>query len=331
MTISAISSINLADLGPLRVSEPWLGRRLRVHQAWYRAAVLNLPDYGVTRPPHERPLGSILSPAAVAARLNFLSDEAHALFETRHAAGWGIDPVRTRAYMTSSQALTLNILGPLISRPAWFIASLNAVRLDAPVIKSIDAARIEYAIGLAPDGLGDRTTADAVLDVTTVAGPSMIVIETKLGDRFNSRSIKLGDGYAAAAHLWRRGVVDADSASNQLARVHALGTWLAARCSHTENAIAELLLLRHSIDSKAEAIARDYRQELRDPNLFHEVPLQTLFSAMARTADSSNERDLAIALDLRYSSLASSERVWQEFLGTFPRAGGSRLARHDNG
>lgn len=320
MKFPTVPDVALSELGPLRTAEPAFGRRLRVHQAWYRVAILGVHNFGATKPPHCRKLGSILPQNAADAGMNFISSDAEALFADRHASGWGIDPVRSRAYMTSSQTLTLNVLGPLAARKEWLAATLNVVRSNGPEIETIHQVHIEHAIGRGPDGFGDQTHADAIVVAEGVNGPIVIAIETKYSDRFNSRSIEVGDRYQGVSSLWRQRGVAANSSSNQLARVHALGAKVGIQSRPNERLTAELLLLRHGTDEGAGVIAEGYRRKLNDPNLLHDISLQRLFAAMRETSGTDKETNLSRELDLRYSSLEASDMVWNEFSASSSRA-----------
>lgn len=80
------------DLGPQNPGDGPLIRRVRLHQSWYRAAVLGLSRWGSTRGRSAKELGSVLTDGDVAAGLNFGSPSAFRLYKTRHSEGWGIDP-----------------------------------------------------------------------------------------------------------------------------------------------------------------------------------------------------------------------------------------------
>lgn len=92
-------------------------RRTRFHQSWYRAHALGLRRWGAAPGPRGGPLGSVLHEEDAATGANFTSDSAKRLFLNRHSEGWGVDSTRCLRLLTSSQALTFNLFGPLVEDP----------------------------------------------------------------------------------------------------------------------------------------------------------------------------------------------------------------------
>ncbi len=311
------ASTRLEHLGPIRVSEPWFSRRVRLHQAWYRYAVLGLEGYGTTRPPHERPLGSILPVAASSQGLNLHSAASRTLFDQRRAEGWGIDPVRTQAYLTSSQALTLNLFAPLVASPTWMLATLNAVLPAGSPLTSIDTVDVEYFSRYPSEALGDRTTIDVVVHARRGARPVVIAIETKLGDRFNSRQVNVGHAYERVSDLWRSPDTPRERLTSQLARVHALAEHM-SRSNYSGAEPSQLLLLHHGDDPSVRAVFDAYSSAVVESATVRAQSLAQLLDAMDLTAPSGSEKELLETLRLRYVDLAPSEPVWSEFLETFP-------------
>lgn len=311
------NEVRLADLGPLRVSEPSFSRRIRVHQAWYRLAILGVADHGMTRPPRERPLGSILPDDASSGRMNFHSPASSMLFDRRRSEGWGIDPVRTLAYLTSSQAMTLNVIGPLVASPQWLCAVLNVVLPAQAPLTSIESVSVEYFSPNPSRALGDRTTIDVLIHALRGEIPVVIAIETKLGDRFNSRRVTVGSAYAQVSHLWISSDTPSRHHTSQLARIHALAEYVTR---DTYGSVAEpshLLVLHHQDDPQVSAVATAYEVALADPSTFHSASLHRFLEAMRTTAPAEHD-SLIDSLQLRYATLVPSDEVWQEFLETFP-------------
>lgn len=309
--------VGLVDLGPLRVSEPWFSRRMRVHQAWYRASVLGVVGYGRTRPPNERPLGSILPDDAAAGGLNFHSAATSELFDERRSQGWGIDPVRTLAYLTSSQAMTLNVFGPLIASPRWMCAVLNEVLISPAPITSIEAVSVEYFSPNPSKALGDRTTVDVLIHAQCDSAPVMIAIETKLGDRFNSRRVSVSPAYAKVGHLWTSPDAPTRHDISQLARVHALAEHVACASYGSAADATRLLVLHHADDPRVGSHISDYRLAITNKSTLESASLSQFLAAMRATARSAAEQALVDSLWVRYASVAASDSVWREFLSTF--------------
>lgn len=298
------------------MSEPWFSRRIRVHQAWYRAAVLGLTAHGTTRPPHERPLGSILAPEDSRRGANFLSTASHQLFDRRRAEGWGVDPVRTLAYLTSSQAMTLNLIGPLANDPTWLSAVLSSMFPMSEALTSVESVSLEYFSRHPSQALGDRTTIDVLIRGRRKNVPVAVAVETKLGDRFNSRQVAVGDAYAEVDHLWVSPDVPRVQTTSQLARVHALAEHV-ARTEDVSAAPTLLLLVHHDDDPRVRAVAGSYGTVVAEPTTFRSATLSEFLLAMRATAPSASDALIADSLQLRYADLAASDPVWQQFLRTF--------------
>lgn len=317
-----METVTLADLGPVHLGEPRFSRRVRVHQAWYRAAVLGLAGYGATRPPGERPLGSILSDQDSRQRVNFLSDDSSICFDERRSKGWGIDPVRTLAYLTSSQALTLNLFAPLAAEPRWLAAVLSALAPSSPSLTSIDSVELEYFAPRPSEALGDRTTIDVLINARRGETPIVVAVETKLGDRFNSRRVATGSAYTQLHHLWHAPSIALQHETSQLARVHALAEHV-SRSRNGSTEPATLLLIHHDDDPNVSRTADAYAATVKRPESFIAVPLSEFLVAMRSGSEQASEGALVTALSLRYVEHARSEPVWQEFL----RAGSPKRAR----
>lgn len=293
------------DLGPQNPGDGPLLRRVRLHQSWYRAAVLGLPRWGSTRGRSARELGSVLTDDDAAAGLNFGSPSAFSLYETRHAEGWGIDP-RCSAYMTSSQALTVNLFGLLGQDDAWLLECVNTW-LGRSDLRRIESVGLEFAPARRSLHLNDQTRIDALVVAAGDSGTEVIAIEVKYADRFNSRLVDISTspyrGLAERAGLW------ADAARvlggrrvNQLARVHALAA--SYSLSLGISTPASLLVLSHETDASAADVVEEYRP-LVDGRLVHHTSLR---DACRSVVDAAPPRHGAAArdLDLRYGSEAGS-------------------------
>lgn len=202
--------------------------------------------------------------------MNFLSPEVFDLYSTRHAAGWGLDP-RCTAYMTSSQALTINLFGLLRQDEAWFLKCLNAWlgRTDLTAIQTLE---IEFAPARRSLHLGDQTRIDVLLVVKGGQSDEVIAVEVKYADRFNSRRVNIETPayreLADRTRLWKSpGLALADRRTNQLARIHALATSYAL--SLGIDAPTSMLLISHAMDDGAARIARAYTGHVAGRHVHH--------------------------------------------------------------
>lgn len=296
------------DLGPQNPGDGPLLRRVRLHQSWYRAAVLGLPSWGSTRGRSGRELGSVLADDDAAAGLNFGSPTVFGLYESRHAEGWGIDP-RCAAYMTSSQALTINLFGLLGQDDAWLLESLNAW-LGRSDLERVESVALEFAPSRRSLHLNDQTRIDVIIVAAGGRGTEIIAVEVKYADRFNSRVVDISTPpylrLAERAGLWADAAgVLGDRRFNQLARVHALAA--SHGLSLGVSAPASLLVFSHGMDASATEVVEGYRLLVDGPLVRH----ASLRDACRAVVDAAPPRHRAAArdLDLRYGSEAGSAGI----------------------
>lgn len=193
-------------------------------------------------------MGSILHPDDAAAGRNFTTPAAERLYLDRRRAGWGVDPVRCTGYLTSSQALTINLLAPLKEDPAWAARVLSGL-LDRE-ITAVSGLEIEYAPRRRSLHLGDMTRLDAWIRLETGSGPQGLALEIKYADRFSSRHLRVAENPRYRELARTTGLWDLDDERtrsrpvNQLLRCHALATHLWLDPSSAEAWLAEQLAER---------------------------------------------------------------------------------------
>lgn len=291
-------------LGPTTVpGDSPFARRLRFHQAWFRARVLGIADWGST--PAGRPVGSILSPESASAHLNFTSTAAFDAYALRRSQGWGVDPTRTLAHMTSSQTLMFNVFGPLVARNEWLGDVLTRV-LERAHPLTVERVEFEYSPRPLKSYLNDRTLLDVAMWATSAVGPELIVCEVKFTDRFSTRAVRFdlnpryddlvvsdGPWTSPLSSLTTRGL-------NQLTRVHALGSKIAA----VDDRRISLVVLHHPTDLGAPLAVTRYREHLRSPDDVSALSLSELLRAADR---GSVECHHVEALRTRYLNLALSD------------------------
>ncbi|WP_148209170.1 PGN_0703 family putative restriction endonuclease [Rhodococcus erythropolis] len=310
---SADGAIGREAIGPVAFSESPLASRTRLHQAWYRAAILGIEEYG-SSPSRAGPIarGSVLPPHAAEAGKNFMSPDAFDQYRTRRAQGWGVDPLRCTAYMTSSQALTFNLFAPLIRRKDWFCAVLGDL-LNIEILELM-VAEYEYAPSHPSLALGDKTRLDMWLVLQTRTGPMSVAVEIKYADRFNSRVLPVWDNERYreiredGRHHWDFSSPAIQSKTiNQLLRCHALATFLRpqAHGPHTR-----LLILHHPFDTAAPSLIDQYAAVVTTPELVARHDLITVFDAMHRHSANAGEDQEVENLAQRYVQFDLSEPTW---------------------
>jgi hypothetical protein len=313
----------LARIGPQIPREVGLPRRARFHQSWYRAAVLQR-EYGVLDG-SGRSLGSVLTHEDGRAGWNFTTPGAHRLYRLRRMAGWGVEPGRCERYLTSSQALTLNLFGLLGTEGGW-LADVLAEVLRRDDIAAVIDTEIEYALPSPSRFLGDKSRVDALIRIATGAGPLCLVVEVKYLDRFNSRKLDLRGNEAYSRLAEASGIWDITqegfyaSAVNQLVRCHAVGASIQQAAGIPSMPI--LLLLHHPDDRSALSIAAKYRAVLAEETSFLTCGLDRFVAAMMVTAPTAHRVAEVVDLRRRYLELDESEEWWQQHL--LPAANGER-------
>ena len=283
-------------------------RRFRLHQSWYRAAVLKLSSWGVT--PRGGALGSILAPQDAEAGLNLMSEHAHRLYDDRRRTGWGIDPFRVQSYMTSSQALLINLVGPMLACPGWLRDWLRVV-LREETISEVLRAEVEFAPRTRSNYMNDMTMVDFFVTYRSVKGLESTVFEFKYADRFSSRKVEISKNHSYidlldSGTLWRSQEALVESRFNQLSRCHALATSVSRR--HADpTSTATLVVVATDNDSAALRLLDDYRKELIDPHTSSLLTLETAIASAALSAPNVTAEESMHAIWLRYVHFEASD------------------------
>ena len=305
----------ISELGPLPSSDSKYMRRIRVHQAWYRSSVLGVAQYGRLAG-SQQPCGSILPDDAAARFMNFHSDEAITHYKFRRKKGWGVEPVRCTSYLTSSQTLTFNMLGPVVERPSSCAILFNAILGRTDLVR-LDSFDFEYSAFGTPLSLGDRTLVDLLLRfITDDKGVQVVAVETKLGDRFSTRRTAgmNGNGYrdlAASRGLWdnmERAL--ADNRTRQLTRCHALAESVQRNGDRSGLRNSILLVLHHELDASAAHCLDTYRKMMCRPRSLAGADWNK-FSTHAVLAGALDPQ-LNQTLRTRYIDLDASEDHWRQ-------------------
>lgn len=287
-------------------------RRVRVHQAWYRANVLGLSRYGSLAGSQD-PCGSVLADEDAQRWLNFLGPSASDTYAARRAAGWGVDPVRCMKYLTSSQTLTFNMLAEISLRPEAAARLMNTV-LERTDLAWLESADFEFSGTGTPYSLGDRTYIDLLLRFRRTDGGLLVVaIETKLADRFSTRRTEAmgGPRYRQLARLhplWRDLNASLENnATRQMTRCHALAQSVQIVDSGRSDIGASLLMLLHPDDESGLTQARTYVQGMSAGDaLFSTWNVFLDAAGHLKAMDESLKEDLI----LRYVDMKASERAW---------------------
>jgi hypothetical protein len=272
--------------------------------------VLGLDRWGTTRPPKARSLGSILAPMDAEQGLAFTSMSSSRLFHCRRKQGWGLDPVRCQAYLTSSQGLMLNLLGPLTEDLAWAARTFDGI-LDRG-ISDVLSIEIEYAPVRPSMYINDKTRIDALVVYRRriESRPRLAVIEIKLADRWSSRYLDPTTGARRDASrelgYWLTDRPELTEASvNQLFRCHLLASMMVQEWGCIDQ--PRLSVIHLGVDSRSECVVQTYKRCLDAPELANSTTLEEIICSMSMAARSTKNRAAAELLRTRYCDLYLSD------------------------
>ncbi|HKO95112.1 MAG TPA: hypothetical protein VJU61_28350 [Polyangiaceae bacterium] len=258
---------NATGIGPQRPGDKPFTARLRLHQSWYRACVLQVPCGTGPKPLSTRKLGNMLTRADGAENRNFLTPEIAQVARARLQQGRCVEPFRLCHNLLSSQPMCFNLFSPLaLDRrlAATLLPSLVPER-----IAEVTRVSIEWAPEPARAYLADKTSFDTFIEYRATDGRLCALgIETKLTDSFSQ---KLCDGekyrrwMRAPVRPWRP---EADPhvsaiAHNQLWRNHLLAVALRDR-PQSHYATSRLLVVHHPGDHECVRVCAGYRALLCD-------------------------------------------------------------------
>lgn len=300
------------DYGPQNPKDASFQRRMRFHQSWYRAEVLNVP-YGVGPKRKSKTLyGNMLREADGNRGLNFLTPHIFQVAQRRLALKTGgIDDFRLLNNLLSSQPMCFNLFGPLVDDLKLARRVLGAL---LPVeIHKVQKVMLEFAPQPTGDYLNDRTAFDAYVSYERTDGRhAFLGIETKLSEPL-SQKIYANPRYWHWTRLpdspWRE-----DSWSqlqtlrfNQLWRDHLLA--IANKgVSPLGFSSGGLLLVYHPSDTEMAATVNAYRELLKPGDeSFMAIPLDQLVENWRGVIERSTERDWLDDFSQRYLDLQASE------------------------
>ena len=296
-------------LGPQYAGDDAFRRRMRLHQSWYRAFVLERP-YGTGPGPRDTSqYGNMLTQEDGAAGRNFLTPQIFEVVQRRIAQGTGaVEPYRLLHNMLSSQPMCFNLFGPLADD--LDLATRLTRALWGKKIAKVTHVAIEWAPSPKRAFLDDNTAFDAFIEyVRDDGGRGFIGIETKLTEPF-SRGAYDKPAYRrwmTPDGPWRssaaRAVAQAEH--NQLWRDHLLA-WALLRHEASPYAEGRFAVIYHPQDRRCAEVIERYRGLLRDPKAIDAFTLAQVVEAWRRELEPGSWLD---AFHTRYLDLARSEQA----------------------
>lgn len=303
-----------SDLGPQESADGPFRARMRLHQSWYRAAVLGLEHGEGPNAADGRQLGSMLTREDAARGSNFLDGAIFEVARRRMRAGTGVEPFRCLANMLSSQPLCFNLFGPLVENTDLATALLRPL---LPDLRRVIEVHIEHAPSPRAEYLGDRTAFDVFIGYERTDGARAFVgAEVKLTDGFSDvpyDSERYRELTRASGSPWREDAYErlATPRFNQLWRNHLLVEALRRHPAEPYDS-GRLAVVHHPGDTQANALLDDYRGTLRDPAAsFAHWRLDTLLEHWQSADLRAEHRDWLARFAVRYLDLDHSEPARQ--------------------
>ncbi len=304
------------SIGPQYEKDNLFTARMRFHQSWYRANVLNLPWGTGPGPESSRELGNMLTGESATKGLNFLTPEIFTVAKRRIDETRGtVDVYRLLHNMLSSQPMCFNLFGPMVTDHDLATRVFGLI-LPQEVEKVINVA-IEFAPEPECEYLNDRTAFDAFVEFVRPDGQRGFVgIETKLTEPFSQTHYDRPE--------YRRWVEQPNSPwpqenwcrldnvlYNQLWRDHLL-TVAMREHPNTPYVCGYFMLVRHPEDTDCLQASQAYQQLLYPgENSFLDYPLDRLLTQMDLAILKKTEQHWLMEFKNRYTNLMLSEKDWQ--------------------
>ena len=307
------------DYGPQFTKDPPFRQRMRFHQSWYRAQVLNVP-YGVgPKRKSKVEYGNYLREIDGNNGLNFLMPHIFQIAKRRLAQkNTGIDEFHLLNNLLSSQTMCFNLIGPLLdhmSRTARFLSSFVPEQIGM-----VNKVALEFDPQPIGDYLNDRSSFNAYISYEFNGGENAFLgIETRLCG-------PLPDKVFANQHYlkWTHSPVSPWPETswpllytprfNHLWRAHLLA--VALKCASPLGfSTGRLLFVYHPFDAEMKELIDGY-QELLKPGdqTFIAMPLDQLVERWKAVLSIESEAQWLGDFSQRYLDLWESEA---EYLRTF--------------
>lgn len=301
-------------VGAVPSAESKFKGRMRFHQGWWRAFVLNRAEGPNPSDPSRSVCNTVADGAAQPG--NFLTDRAakavDATLAGRGSASVGlIDERRLRSNLLSSQPLAFNFFGHLADDLEL------ATRLLMPLFgvpdAQVTAIHFEYAPGRPA---GDNSAFDAAVEYTRQGRRGLVGIECKYTDTFSAKE------YKSATYLSLHGASQTFSAPyetlcssryNQLFRNQLVGEGLRLRKDDKFDEV-HVRLFCSPTDSDALATGENFRAMVNASATasFAVVTYEHFIAAAQQLPLAWPDREWTMLLWARYCALCLSDRAYGE-------------------
>lgn len=303
-------------IGPQYQKDLRFTARMRFHQSWYRANVLNVPCGTGPGPQHTNEYGNMLNRESGRAGFNFLAPEIFQAAKDRLKEQVGIvEEYRLLHNMLSSQPMCFNLFGLLVKNHDF---ATNVFKKILPIeIEKITDFKFEYAPEPASEYLNDRTAFDAFAEFICSDGKRGFVgIETKLTEPFSQKHYD--------TPTYRRWSNQKDSPwpesswpylsdirHNQLWRDHLLAVAMKNQSSSLYS-YGFLMLVCHPEDKDCLMTVDNYKRLLKpDDNTFLVYHIDKFINTASLDTGNCNYQQWVADLKNRYLKLELSEYEWE--------------------
>ncbi len=300
------------DIGPQYPRDNAFTRRMRFHQSWYRARVLQAPMGTGPKASNSTHYGNMLARQDGERGLNFLTPHIFAVAKRRLALKKGtLEPFRLLCNLLSSQPMCFNLFGPLVD-DAELATRLMQVLLPGEV-QSVSKVFLEYAPEPAKDYLNDLTAFDTFVAYQRPDGqPGFVGIETKLTEAFSPKvytSKEYRHWFEQPGAPWPPDALPRllESDVNQLWRDHllAVAMKLAPKSRYTSG---KLMLVYHPLDQECVTALQTYQTLLRPADdSFIAMPLDEMVRRWLAAVETPAQRQWLGEFSRRYLALEASE------------------------
>lgn len=309
---------NLNEIGPQYKQDTSFTARMRFHQSWYRANVLNASFGHGPKKNSPNKYGNMLTPQGGEKGQNFLTQEIFQLAKARVEQKIGaVDGYRLFCNMLSSMPMAFNLFGPL----------KNDLRLATKLFKPLipnnlsEVTNLVFEFNPSPrkDYLNDRTAFDVFVESRDSTNRlAFIGIEFKLTEPFSQTkhtNPKYDEWTNTPDSPWkseyRKLLVEKDV--NQLWRNHLL-VYALQHVQSEKYANGYFMTIYHQDDEECKRSLKKYFSYLDIEHSASEYSLETIAKLWKPLVKGTKYQKWLDGFIFRYLDLSASEKDYQAYL-----------------
>lgn len=305
------------DYGPQSTKDIPFRKRMRFHQSWYRAHVLNVP-FGVgPKRKSKSKYGNFLRVVDGDKGLNFLTPHILQIARRRLAQkNAGIDEFRLLNDLLSSQTMCFNLIAPLVDHidgATRFVYSIASNQIN-----KVQTVALEYVPQPIVDYLNDRTAFNAYISFEQAdGGCAFLGIQTRLCGPLPDK-VYTNKCYLKWTHTpdspwpessWSMLITPR---FNHLWRVHLLSVAL-QKASPNHFSVGQSLFVYHPADMEMKQLLENYRQLLKPGDqTFIAMPLDQIITKWKTVVQTDSEQRWLGDFEKRYLNIDASEAEYKK-------------------